>query len=180
MGFLVPAAEKHPQGVMLPPPCFTVGLIASITGVCRMLLLEIGFPSHRTRESFSSWRASHVRFAQESLPSIRATVKVWFMEASETDVFLARSVRVLPVRAALDLLGSRYGSLCIGCRAFFRVRYLRSHGPTLNASMTEQIIAGERCFLFVYTSNRISWWRWKRSASVVLRLSVSLIYLFPF
>ncbi len=58
----VPAAEKHPHSMMLPPPCFTVGTVLdrwwAVPGFLHTYRLELrpksSIWSHQTRESYLS------------------------------------------------------------------------------------------------------------------------------
>ena len=60
--FPVPAEEKHPHSMMLPPPCFTVGMVCSgwcavFSATCSILHLgqKLQFWSHLTRAPCSTF-----------------------------------------------------------------------------------------------------------------------------
>ncbi len=65
----VPAAEKHPHSMMLPPPCFTVGTVLdrwwAVPGFLHTYRLELRPKvlswSHQTRESFRCFLANSMR-----------------------------------------------------------------------------------------------------------------------
>ena len=71
----VPATEKHPHSMMLPPACFTEGMAQ--------------FWFHQTRESCFSWSESPLAAlwqtssrlsTEEWLPSGHSTIKTWLVE----------------------------------------------------------------------------------------------------
>ncbi len=89
----VPAAEKHPHSMMLPPPCFTVGTVLdrwwAVPGFLHTYRLELRPKSSILVSSdqrilqvfFSKLHAGfHVSFTEERLPSGHSAIKPRLVE----------------------------------------------------------------------------------------------------
>ena len=95
----VPAAEKHPHSMMLPPPCFTVGVYWPGDEQCLVSFKHqtwhsgqrVQTLSHQNRELFLIvWglqvhfgklqTGCHVPFTKEWLPSGHSTIQAWLVD----------------------------------------------------------------------------------------------------
>ncbi len=110
----VPAAEKHPHSMMLPPPCFTVGTVLdrwwAVPGFLHTYRLELRPKSYILVSSdqrilqvfFSKLHAGfHVSCTEERLPSGHSAIKPRLVEGC-SDGWLSTTFSHLP-NASLEL-----------------------------------------------------------------------------
>ncbi len=116
----VPAAEKHPHSMMLPPPCFTVGTVLdrwwAVPGFLHTYRLELRPKSSSLirpenlichhlgvlRVFFSKLHAGfHVSCTEERLPSCHSAIKPRLVEGC-SDGWLSSTFSHLP-KASLEL-----------------------------------------------------------------------------
>ncbi len=94
----VPLAEKHPQSIMFPPPCLTVGVVFLGSWAAFLLLQTRRVKLMSILDLISSDHNTFTQFSSESLPNFRRTCAflsrgtLWALQD-----FIPLRHRVLPI-----------------------------------------------------------------------------------